>query len=642
MIAAVRPPDVCGLVGIAFPPGDQCPVDTDRRSNALASIRHRGPDDLGEVKRAGAWLGHTRLSILDLSSAGHQPMVTNDERFALTYNGEIYNFRELVAEYGLKDLRSSCDTEVLLRLFAQNGPACLSALNGMFAFAVHDTAERKLWLVRDRFGIKPLYYRCSDDGVRFASEIKALLALDPGRPECSMAALHEWLYYGNSLGERTLFADIQQVLPGHSVEIDLERMTLASSAYWCIEDQARRGRAAGLQGVEADAPRILQHLEKAVERQLVSDVPVGVFLSGGVDSTAIVALASRHLGSELTTYTAGFDFAGSNDELPVAREMARYFGTNHHELFVTAADIPSIVAELVAHHDQPFADAANIPLYLMARELEGRAKVVLQGDGGDELFGGYRRYSVLTYRNLFRSLAPIAKAGAKLMPESPNVFRVRRYANAMLAPDIATSMALLLTTEGAMTAPLAVLGADFRARIQQVDPFERFRDCESRFGEFELRDRMSFVDLSIVLPDTFLEKVDRATMAASLEVRVPFLDNALADVCIGLPGARKMPFGKKKGLLKQALADIVPDQVLMGRKRGLTVPFKAWLMGPLRDVFFDAIAELDRARPELLDTERVTELFERTKAGRQNHAHMLWKLFNFAHWVQRYDVDFKS
>ncbi len=310
---------MCGIIGIATRPGSVAQTRGGFQS-ALAKVRHRGPDGSGIYQDANLWLGHARLSILDLSNAGSQPMTTADGRFVITYNGEIYNFRELAAERKMSDLRSSSDTEVVLRAFAEEGVASLRDFNGMFAFAIYDKLERKIWLVRDRMGIKPMYYRNDASGFAFASEIKGIVALSAANPICDLGALHEWLYYGNSLGGRTLYAGIRQLLPGHYLELDLNSFEFEVREYHSFRQPPPAVRVAFDSQQAADEIRRL--LEQAVSRQLVSDVPVGVFLSGGVDSSAITALASRHYRGHLATYSVGFDFTGVADELPKARRIA--------------------------------------------------------------------------------------------------------------------------------------------------------------------------------------------------------------------------------------------------------------------------------------------------------------------------------
>jgi len=630
---------MCGILGIAY----KSPPNDDRRAGryqeAMAMLNHRGPDDSGQYHDSSVWIAHTRLSILDLSAAASQPMASADGRFVISYNGEVYNFRDLASEYDLRNLRSGSDTEVVLELFLTQGPQALAKLNGMFAFAIYDSVARKLWLVRDRFGIKPLYYRIHAGCLTFASEIKGIKALTAGESNCDVVGLHEWLHYGNSLGERTLYPDIKQLLPGHYLELDVSSFEFDVRSYWSLERQvnssARDRENCG--SIISDTRNLL---ESAVKRQLVSDVPVGVFLSGGVDSSAIVAFASRHYEKRLATYSAGFDFMSGEGELPRAKRVSERFGTDHHELFVEGGAVGDLIEKMVWHHDMPFADAANIPLYLMAREISGSAKVVLQGDGGDELFGGYRRYSTLKHYTLLRMLAKLIQTVDRASPHSAGHFRFKRYVNALCADDLATTMALLLTVESRLSQPGAVFSKAMRDAIEATDPFARFRECQSMFADQDIGNQMSLVDFMIVLPDRFLEKVDRATMAASVEVRVPFLDNDLVNFVVGLPSRKKIPWGKKKWLLKEALKGVVPDEVLYGPKTGLTVPYGMWLQTVLKPLFFDHLATFANRYPDVLDVSHIEELFRRTTSGSQNSSYMLWKLLNLMIWANKSNVNF--
>jgi len=629
---------VCGLVGIAWHSVDSGPA-ADRFAAALAKLRHRGPDQQGHWRDGNLALGHTRLSIIDLSDAGRQPMRTADGRYTIVYNGEVYNFRELAAEHALEGLRSGSDTEVVLRLVAALGTGAFAKLNGMFAFAVYDARDRRLWLVRDRLGIKPLYFALRPNNLIFGSEIKAILALDQRVPECNLTALHEWTYFGNPLGGHTLYRGIQQLLPGHYLRLDLSTFDYECRPYWQLRQTVSEAGARPSIAEAVAATR--RELEQAVRRQLVSDVPVGVFLSGGIDSSAVTAFASRHYGGRLATYSAGFDFAaGDDDELPKARRVAAHFGTAHHELRISGGDVGNLIERLVDSHDMPFADAANIPLALMARQIRAHTKVVLQGDGGDELFGGYGRYRTLSHYRFLRALSAVAKLVLRPIRDSARHCRARRYANALTAENLAVTIALLLTPEDRSMHPAAIFASPLRQLIEKSDPFARHRECLERFAAEDRVNQMSFLDLLITLPDTFLEKVDRATMAASLEVRVPFLDHELVELVTRLPGHVKTPNGKSKWLLKQALVDVLPDEVLHGPKVGLTVPYGAWLQGPLKPMFFDHVQAFSRANPEVLDLSYVEDLFKRTVDGVCDGSLMLWKVLNLAIWGHRRGIAF--
>jgi asparagine synthase (glutamine-hydrolysing) len=626
---------MCGIAGfVRKTPG---PPDRRRTECVVNAILHRGPDAQGEYADNQVWLGHARLSILDLSVAGNQPMVMPDGNLIGVYNGEVYNFHDLARDLSLSDLRSGSDTEIILRAFGKIRVDSFVRLNGMFALAIYDKTERKLWLVRDRLGIKPLYYKIDEEGLFFGSEIKAITTLLGGDgPSCNLSSLHEWLYYGNALGGNTLYEGIQQIPPGHYLELDLRSFGLRISKYWSL-----RGQAAIANEVRSSSEMIRETrrlLEAAVHRQLVSDVPVGVFLSGGVDSSAITAIASRHYRGRLATYSAGFDDMDGVDERPKARRVAVHFGTDHHELHISGSDLPDLVVKMVRHHDAPFSDAANIPLYLMAEQISSVTKVVLQGDGGDELFGGYRRYVTLKYRPMFQVMAHVSRPFQQVLLRSFFLRRVARYINAYAADDLATTMALLLTPVDPRSTPEAIFRRPLRELVEKTDPFARYRECQAMFSEHDIGNQMSLVDMMIELPDVFLEKVDRSTMAASLEVRVPFLDHDLVDYVVRIPGNRKMPWGRKKWLLKQALRDLVPRDVLYGPKTGFSVPFGYWLRTSLRPLFFDHLATFEHRRPGLLNHAEIQWRYSVLDRGEPDAANTLWNLLNLMIWCNHTGV----
>jgi len=621
---------MCGVFGAAFKSKQAGKISSADKAAALASLAHRGPDDTGIYEFSQGFLGHTRLSILDLSPAGHQPMCDNGNRTCIAHNGEIYNFPEMrftLEKQGVV-FRSHTDTEVALQAFKQQGVDVFTSFNGMFACAILDRNLNKLFLVRDRFGIKPLYYSISDDRLVFASEIKTIHLLQPDNKKLNKAALHEFLYFGNALGERTLFSGIQKLPPGSYLELDLDSFSIRQHRYWdpaVLPQNTPGGNVVG---------RTQLLLETAVKRQLVSDVPVGIFLSGGIDSSAITAFATRHAGTRLSTYSVGFDFDKGVNELPKARRIAEFFGTDHHEQIVSGYDLPDIVTELVRCHDQPFSDAANIPLLLLCRQLGVDAKVVLQGDGGDEIFAGYRRYSTLRSRGLWRRMRPLALLANNILPKNAGFFRRRRYINALGAQSDAQAMALLLTVEDKASRPEQIFSQEFQTALAGTDPFDRYEECDRQFENLDIVQRMLYTDTQIILPDIFLEKVDRSTMACSTEVRVPFLDHDLTDYVMSLPSALKVRGGRKKWLLKAALEGIVPNDILSAPKTGFGVPFGYWLKTSLYDFFGDTLAAMRQDRQPIFDYDHVNRLFQQHRAGERNNDFLLWKVLNLALWLR--------
>ena len=500
---------ICGIVDFSRPNADQRLVWAMTRT-----LTHRGPDDSGVQAVGPAGLGHTRLSILDLTAAGHQPMQTGDGRVTLVYNGEVYNspqLRHALEARGVR-FRSRSDTEVVLQAYTCWGTDCFPMLNGMFALALWDAPTQTLHIARDRFGIKPLYYSLLKSGLVFGSEIKAIVASGRMRREISWEALHEFMYYGNALGTHTLFDGVVKLLPGH--RLTLNRAGLTTSPYWAVDNLEPVA-----DGLDTATDTIRQRLTDAVGSHLLSDVPVGVFLSGGIDSSAITALASKQYRGRLKTFSVGFDFNRGFDELPKAKSVAQHFDTEHHELHLAGACMPTVIERLIRCHDEPFADAANIPLYLLCEQLKGSIKVVLQGDGGDEMFGGYRRYGIVSQERLWRWASRAALGVSTIAPRGALYHRAVRFCRAMVQPDSATRFALLLTPETLETPPTRVLSPEIRRRLAQFDPFARYREFSNRLRHLDAVQRLLYTDACILLPDTFLEKVDKSTMAHGIEVR---------------------------------------------------------------------------------------------------------------------------
>jgi asparagine synthase (glutamine-hydrolysing) len=618
---------ICGAIDFEAPPGDEETI-----LRMVESLAHRGPDDRGFEAKPPVLLGQTRLSIIDLSEAGHQPMASEDGATTLVYNGELYNFPELRVELEQAGhrFRSRSDTEVVLQAYQAWGEDAFARLNGMFALALWDARREVLLLARDRFGIKPLHVARRGGLLVFGSEIKALLAHGAVDPELSWDFLHEYLYYGNSLWEQTAFRDIERVLPGTFLRVS--RRGVEEQRYWDIAAlEAEPG------DLEEYTAGVRERLDRAVRRHLVADVPVAVLLSGGVDSSAVAVLASRHTSGRLRTYTAGFEQGEDVDERPRARRLAAQLGTEHRELDVRAGDLLEVMEALVRAHDEPFADAANVPLYLLFREIRADGiKVVLQGDGGDEIFAGYRRYNVLSHAWFWRLVAGPAAAALGRWPATPTTQRGLRFLRAIGAADPALRMALLMTIEDTVTPPTRVLSEDARDRIRETDPFRAYRRAARFFGDRDELTRMLYTDCLLLLPDTYLAKVDRPTMAHSVEVRVPFLDAELTDYAIPIPSHTKVRRLQKKFLLRRALRGIVPDEILDGRKRGFTVPYGRWLRTGLRPALEGLLLDAGATYGPLLDRREVERCIREHTDGTRDNGYLLYKLLQLALWHRRY------
>jgi asparagine synthase (glutamine-hydrolysing) len=592
----------------------------------VQSLEHRGPDENDLLIDDAAGLGHTRLKIIDLSETGHQPMTHGP--LTIVFNGEVYNFRELRRE--LEDagvsFRGHSDTEVILKAFAQWGDRSIERFNGMFALAIWDAKKSRLLLARDRFGIKPLYYYLAEGSLVFGSEIKSLMASGRIQRGLDLNGLSEFCFYGNSLGRNTFYEGVRKLLPGHVLRFGPDGAD--ESAFWRVEDvePVRLSDQLAAEGLR-------DHLEQAVARHLVADVPVSVFLSGGIDSSAITAFATRHYPEKLKTYSVGFDFDRGVNELPKARRVAELFGTDHQELHLSGNDVSNVIEALVDRHDQPFGDAANIPLYLLARQLRGSEKVVLQGDGGDEMLGGYRRYVVLTWHRFWRLAAQAGPLIDRLAPKNKRYIRLKRVLDAMGDGDPAMRMSRLLAEDPFEPSPLEAFNGDLRNELSRRDPFARYRAAADRLRALDPVQKMLHTDAMILLPDMFLEKVDRATMTYGIEVRVPFLDAELGQYAMDLPASQKIRGLQKKWLLRKALRGIVPDDILDGPKTGFGVPYGYWLREPLRTFMEDYL--LSGSASEIFNRRVVETWINEHVSQRQNHGFRLYKMLNLAIWYRR-------
>lgn len=617
---------ICGYFNI-----DRRHIGQDTLHDMTVTLQHRGPNNIGFHIGPTIGMGHTRLSIQDLSPLGNQPMRSEDNRYILIFNGEIYNCDELKVQLERVGycFRSTSDTEVILKGFQHWGTEVFRKLNGIFAIGLWDDLSKKGYLVRDRFGVKPLYYSLGKEGVVFGSEIKAIMASNLVAAQLNYPAFHEYLYYGNALANETFYKNISKVEPGTFLIFSADN-SIERSVYWSLEEIPAF--------VEEDESQVIinvrEKLENAVRRQLISDVSLGVFLSGGIDSSAITAFASRHYGSKLKTFSAAFDFDNGVNELAKARRVANCFGTEHTEIFIQGATLIDTINALVYHHDEPFADAANIPLYLLCKSINGQPKVILQGDGGDEIFAGYRRYATLQHLKAWRLLHPLLSKSLKLLPNSVRKNQWARFASAMGDKEDAMVMALLMTVEAKNCSPTRVLGKHVRTRVEEVSPFAVYQQLDQNLSHLDIVQRMLWVDTKVILPNMFLEKVDKATMASGIEVRVPFLDYELTDYVMGLPSYIKVKNGVKKRILKMALRGIVPDDILDAPKTGFGVPYGNWIKGPLNDFFKDTVCGGTLAAIDFWDIDEIDKSLNDYQYKRYDHGFLLWKILQFSLWYE--------
>jgi len=625
---------MCGIYGILALDGTRR-HDTAVLARMGDAIVHRGPDDSGAISDAELLLGMRRLSIIDVAG-GHQPISSEDGQVVVVCNGEIYNFRQLRRELEAAGHRfaTHSDSEVAVHAYEQHGDAFLDKLDGMFGLALWDRRRRRLIVARDAIGIKPIYYRLDGRELMFASEAKALLAV-PGVPtRLDQAALAQYLSVGYVAAPNAIFEGMSKLEPGTA--LIAEDGQVRKHRYYRLPAQIDGSRSEQ-QWVEA----VRAEIERSVSDQMVSDVPIGAFLSGGIDSSAVVAFMSRHSSQPVKTYSIGFQ--GSTgaqlyNELPYARQVAEQFGTDHHEI-VVQPDVATLLPDLIWHMDEPISDAAFITTYLVSKFARQDVTVILSGVGGDELFGGYKRYLDEHYQSLYRRIPGPIRSGlmaplAQLLPSdrhSPLLNKLR-LAKAFIAADS-------LPFEERYRAYMQVFDADERRALLKSHP-ALFDDCIARgFADSQAKEplrQLMDVDFATQLPDDLLMLTDKMSMAVSLECRVPLLDQRLVELAAGMPGSLKMRGGELKHVMKRALAGVLPDSILHREKRGFGAPMGAWLRVELAPVLRDVLSRESVTRRGLLDpdaVERTIREHEQQKADRTDH---LLALINLEIWCRLY------
>jgi asparagine synthase (glutamine-hydrolysing) len=605
----------------------------------LGLLEHRGPDDSGIYSSDDVGLGMTRLAIIDLVT-GQQPMSDPAGRYWIVFNGEIYNFRQLrtMLEADGRAFRTRSDTEVILQAYVAWGEACVERLRGMFAFAIWDAAQRRLFLARDRLGKKPLYYWHRGHLFLFASEPKALLCHPAVSRTLDWPAFQHYLAFGYTPAARSIFDSIHKLPPAHTAILADGHLTLAR--YWRLPSASPSPPHGP--GLAESAVAMRDELREAVRLRLESDVPLGVFLSGGIDSSAVVATMREITSGRITTFSVGFGggAAPSYDELPYARLVARRFETDHHEE-ILEPDVRAMLPAIVRAFDEPFADSSAIPTSIVAQATARHVKVALSGIGGDETFGGYPRYLGLRVSELHgrlpRWLRHALRAVASRLPDSGGSRnwsdRVRRFT---AEPDATPGDRYIGWTRFFSDAELATL-----ARPGLAARLEPFLDASRRAAfaagaDGDPVDGAIRVDLDAYLPDDLLAMADRMSMSHSLEVRAPFCDHRLVEASLGLPSKTKMPRGRLKALLKTAFAGVLPDEVLSHPKQGFMIPLGDWLRRDLRPTLDELLAP-DRIRARgLFEVEAVERLKREHLSGARTHADRLWTLMMAEVWMREY------
>jgi asparagine synthase (glutamine-hydrolysing) len=630
---------LCGICGVVS--GDPAAASRERLEQMANVLRHRGPDD------AGVWnsfngdravgLAHRRLSIIDLSPAGHQPMSNEDGSMWLTYNGEIYNHSELrlALEAAGHRYRSHTDSETIIHAFEEWGDSAVERFRGMFAFALWDERRRRLVLVRDRLGIKPLYYAHVNGHLVFASEIKAILTSGIVKPRLADGALSEYLGFGYIAGEGTMFRDIHKVPPGHILTWDDGRVALRP--YWDLRFEP------GPSMPESERDRAFAALFKeSVELRLMSDVPLGVFLSGGLDSSAIAAVTSRLVGGPISTFSVGFE-SRYYSEFPFAREVARLVGSDHHEIVLTADAFFDAFPRLVWHEDEPLWGTASVALYFVSELASRHVKVVLSGEGSDELFAGYDRYwmTALNARALrvYQLLPPGARAllrsglSSTIVPE-----RARRALSHTFLCQDSIPDGLILDNWFGVFFPSwqrQVAGPALLSDLRTHDPYGSRRDVFNQATASNIVDRFLYLDIKTSLVE-LLMKQDQMSMATSIESRVPFLDHKLVEFSATLPPRSKIKGTSGKHIVKNALRGLLPDSIVDRKKMGFPVPWDLWL----RESFLPRIEAMLLEERSLdrgwLTREAVSAIVADHRSGRHNYSRQLWSLWGLETWARTF------
>jgi asparagine synthase (glutamine-hydrolysing) len=617
---------VCGIAGLAALNGEA--VDARGLDAMIDALAHRGPDGRGVRVDGPVALANRRLSIIDLAH-GDQPMANEDGSVLVVQNGEIYNHAQLRTELQARGHRfaTRCDTEVLVHAYEEYGDGFLARLRGMFALAIWDRRQRRLLVARDRFGIKPLYWRAERGVLSFASELKSLRRQPGFGSDLDPAAVEAYFAFNSIPAPMSVFREARKLPAGHL--LDWRPGGAPEVRRWCRVAPAAAG-ALRAESEEELAAELRERLRDSVRAHLVADVPVGVFLSGGVDSGTLAALASEVTAGPVRTFSVGFE-EQSFDELAQARTVAARYGTDHHEI-VLRADAAQLLPEIVAAFDEPFADSSALPTYAVSRLASEHVKVVLSGEGADELFGGYFTYVADVLAPWLRGPARVARPLVQRIPSSSRrvslEYKAKRFVGAAALPPLERHHGWKEILAPELRAELLGPGA-------RSDPVDLLRGRYAETAGAPALARLQDVDVGVYLPDDLLVKTDRASMAHSLEARVPFLDPAVSDLALALPTRMKVRGLEKKRLLRKAVRPLLPEPVVDGPKRGFSIPAAAWLRGELLPLARDVLAPDALRRGGVLDPAPVQRLLDEHVARRQDHSRALWGLLSFTLWQQR-------
>ncbi|HYJ00228.1 MAG TPA: asparagine synthase (glutamine-hydrolyzing) [Thermoleophilaceae bacterium] len=629
---------MCGIAGIlGF--SDGFAADEATVTRMRDSISHRGPDD------GGSWcspadrvaLGHRRLSIVDLSRAGHQPMSNEDGTVWITFNGEIYNHLELRAELEAKGhrYRSNTDSETIVHLWEEEGPACVERLRGMFAFAIWDSRRRELFLARDRVGVKPLFYAPLPGGLVFGSEMRALLEHPALTPDLDEESFFHFLTFSFAPAPRTMFAGVRKVAPAERITIRADG-SIQAERYWRPLASPLAAEVAAMDETEM-LVRLRAQLRESIGLRMMSDVPFGVFLSGGLDSSLNVALMSELTDRPVRTYTTAPRDYAEYDELSYARTIAEKFGTDHHEVVITDEDVAAFIPEFLSRQDEPIGDWTSIPQHFVSRLARDSGTIVVQvGEGADELFHGYkgyvdhRRFVVPFQRFVHPRLRPLI--GRSALRATQRAGRGIRHGEALY--DAATSplpyWGGALCFRGELKRDVLLDGAGYGDSYAIVERI--WAEAGQERGDADLFQRMTYVEMKQRLSEMLLMQLDRQTMANSIEGREPFLDHELVELALAMPPDMKVRDGSKKHALKRVAEDVLPHEIVHRPKQGFGTPMKEWLRGDLGRRAQTTVRGSSLAERGLLDADRIDAIFESHRHGRGDWSKHLWNLYTVSAW----------
>jgi asparagine synthase (glutamine-hydrolysing) len=626
---------MCGIAGVVYSDFGRC-VDPGVLKRMADSIAHRGPDADGFHIDRNVGLAHRRLSIIDLEG-GDQPIGNEDGSIQVVFNGEIYNFRELRSELESKghQFQTFSDTEVIVHLYEELGDRCVERLRGMFAIALWDARKQCLMLARDRVGIKPLFVSVNEKRIVFGSELKPLLAHGDIQREIDPAAIDEYLNYGVIPGDRCIFRGVEKLLPGHVLTVNMARWRVERRRYWQLEFAADETLS-----VNEWQEAILAKLDESVRMHLLADVPVGSFLSGGIDSSIVTGLASRAMSTPIQTFSMGFRESAFN-ELPAAKEIAEHFGTEHTERTVSA-DAVSLLPQLARFYDEPFADSSAVPTFLVSQIASQHVKVVLSGDGGDEALGGYSRYAHDLKEASIRRLIPTwmrrqwLSTLATAWPKAdwlPRPLRLKTFLTNMSLP----AGQAYANTLSLCRLPLRhqLLNADLRRSIGQHDTGHAAVSGFQNGGADPLNGMIA-ADMATLLPDDYLVKVDRSSMANGLEVRPPMLDHEFLELCARVPARLKIKHGETKWLLRQTARRLVPASIIDRPKQGFEIPVDEWFKGPLGEMFRDTVLASGSSLAGIVHQPAAEQMLDGHCRGTGRHGSTLWSLLTLATWADQY------